>query len=66
MRRILEYEVKYDSSFYALDPLPTCKFCKEIKEPIRPNILMFGDSEFNETRTSKQEEKYLQFVQEMM
>ena len=55
-----DYEVEYDSeSFEAKEPLPVCKSCKKL---IRPNILMFGDYDFNESRCQKQSSCYHEFL----
>lgn len=40
------------ATFRAGDPLPTCPGCGALA---RPNILMFGDAEWDETRTASQE-----------
>lgn len=55
-----EYLVPYNSeTFEANDPLPSCKTCKSV---IRPNIMMFGDYEFDNTRCQKQNQVYREFV----
>lgn len=57
------YEVNYDpSTFEAKEPLPTCTSCKKI---VRPNILMFGDYEFDETRCQKQSANYHDFTNKL-
>lgn len=55
-----DYEVAYDpESFEAKEPLPACKSCKSL---VRPNILMFGDWEFDGTRSDGQGSLYHDFV----
>lgn len=55
-----EYQVKYDpTSFEAKEPLPTCQSCKKL---LRPNILMFGDYEFDDSRCHKQSVLFQDFV----
>jgi NAD-dependent SIR2 family protein deacetylase len=47
-----EVELKVDeASFKALEPLPECPKCGK---PARPNILMFGDRQWNSRRTDAQ------------
>ncbi len=54
------YEIHYDpESFEAKEPLPLCKSCKKL---IRPNILMFGDYDFNESRSQMQSSLYHEFL----
>jgi len=48
-------EIKIDhANFKALEPLPKCPKCNALQ---RPNILMFGDWEWIEDRTNKQNQK---------
>jgi len=57
------YEVAYDpQSFEAKEPMPECPSCKNI---IRPNILMFGDYEFDDGRCQKQSAIYHDFVNKL-
>jgi NAD-dependent SIR2 family protein deacetylase len=44
-----------EADMRAADPLPTCDACGRIA---RPNILMFGDYGWNESRTSQQDARY--------
>ena len=39
--------IDIDDNFQAKDPLPICPYCKSIA---RPNIMMFGDTNWNSTR----------------
>ena len=57
------FEIPYDpESFEAKEPLPKCKSCKNI---IRPNILMFGDYEFDDSRCQIQNRKYHDFLNKL-
>ncbi|CAI2377310.1 unnamed protein product [Moneuplotes crassus] len=40
---------------------PKCTYCSE---PVRPNVLMFNDSDWIACRTTKQEENYKKFISE--
>lgn len=49
-------EVRIDEeAFCALDPLPRCRHCGGVK---RPNVLMFGDCLFDDTRTRSQAQRF--------
>lgn len=47
--------IKIDDDFQAQDPLPYCPYCKNIA---RSNIMMFGDHNWNGTRTNKQDKLF--------
>lgn len=47
------------TSVRATSPLPTCPRCGGLA---RPNVLMFGDSDWISDRTSDQEERYLRWL----
>ena len=49
------------TTFLADDPIPRCPSCKEVA---RPNILMFGDSQWIDTRTNDQILRYNQWQRE--
>ena len=57
------YEIGYDPvTFEAKEPLPDCPSCKK---SIRPNILMFGDYEFDDGRCQKQSAIYHDWVSKL-
>lgn len=56
-------EVRVDeTSFRALDPLPTCPHCGALA---RPNILMFGDYQWLEDRTNEQISRFRSWIQSL-
>ncbi len=55
----LDMEVD-EKTFYVTSALPKCPDCGE---PARPNILLFGDGEFAESRHEKQLDAYWDFKQ---
>ncbi|EAS01728.2 SIR2 family transcriptional regulator (macronuclear) [Tetrahymena thermophila SB210] len=58
------YNIIYDmNTFEAKDPLPNCKNCVNVI--VRPNILMFGDYSFMSDRVEEQEDRYLQFKNQL-
>ncbi|KAL4463106.1 hypothetical protein ABPG74_007107 [Tetrahymena malaccensis] len=58
------YNIIYDvSTFEAKDPLPNCKNCVNVV--VRPNILMFGDYSFMSDRVEEQEDRYMQFQNDL-
>jgi NAD-dependent SIR2 family protein deacetylase len=44
-----------ENTIRAMPPLPQCRHCTSLA---RPNILMFGDMEWNHRRTTEQERRY--------
>jgi len=58
-REDLQVNVK---NLIAQDPLPKCKNCGGTS---RPNILMFGDGEWNDKRTERQKENMDEFLSNM-
>jgi len=54
-----ETDVKINEAFQAQDPLPSCPYCGALA---RPNILMFGDHGWENTRTDGQYEQLLKWM----
>ena len=54
-------EVPIDMQNFVALTVPLCKRCGAV---LRPNILMFGDWQWDETRTDHQERRYYQWLQE--
>lgn len=52
-----------DESKFESDQLPKCKSCED--SILRPNIVLFGDYDFNPSVIEKQEKKYEQFVRDL-
>lgn len=57
----LQVEVE-ERSMRAREPLPACPHCGR---PLRPNILMFGDREWDSSRTSRQSARYHRWLQHL-
>lgn len=57
----LDYTVNIDEeTFRAAQPLPLCPHCGSLA---RPNILMFGDFEWDEARTERQHHRFSEWIQ---
>ncbi|PTL79893.1 Sir2 family NAD-dependent protein deacetylase [Vitiosangium sp. GDMCC 1.1324] len=55
------YSVDVDpQTFRARPPLPTCQRCGSL---VRPNILMFGDWGWNESRSEAQQQRLMQWLE---
>lgn len=54
--------IAINNSFQAQDPLPYCPNCKDIA---RPNILMFGDTNWNSARTNEQAKRFRIWLNEL-
>lgn len=50
-----------DESTMAVRELPSCKKCGAA---VRPNILMFGDYDWDSTRTDSQGNRYRDFIEQ--
>lgn len=50
-----DFDVEVDASFRATSPLPRCSRCSAV---LRPNILMFGDSGWDSSRTDAQSVRF--------
>jgi NAD-dependent SIR2 family protein deacetylase len=51
-----------EETMLAVPPLPVCPECGSL---LRPNILMFGDAGWNESRSWQQEQRFNQWLQEI-
>ena len=51
-----------NKKFEALDPLPSCPHCNALA---RPNILMFGDWHWNSNRSTKQSQKFYNWINKL-
>jgi len=51
-----------DNTFLASHPLPVCPHCKRLA---RPNILMFGDWQWNDRKTQKQKEMFNDWLENL-
>ena len=52
-----------DQTFRAFDPLPRCPQCQNL---LRPNILMFGDGEWDSWRSDAQHDRMTTFVNDLL
>jgi len=63
IRKMSDFDMNIDAStFLADEPIPRCPECTEVA---RPNILMFGDSQWIDTRTNDQVLRYNQWQREV-
>ena len=52
-----------DESRFESEQLPKCKSCAD--SILRPNIVLFGDYDFNPSFIDKKKEKYEQFLNDL-
>ncbi len=55
-----ELKIEMDEeTFRAREPLPRCSHCSELA---RPNVLMFGDGQWNSSRSDEQQERMVEWL----